>query len=220
MLSILPAYSKTIGSLNEAFIGQARIKNHLIKAIELAKNKSEVVGHILLVGPEGMGKNTLAKALAGSAGKQIHVFSGSKIKENSNFAGFFTNLEEDDLVLTEELNMLPDGMKAYLYHAMAEFKLDIPIEQGPNAQSIHLNLPRFNLVHTTATLNEVSLEWLQCFSLVECFEPYSEDEQKQLARRFAPQIGIDSEFTVNNLVYRSDATPQNIYKHLLEIKWK
>jgi tetratricopeptide (TPR) repeat protein len=220
MLSILTAYSKTMASLDEAFIGQERTKSHLVKAVEIAKSKSEVVGHILLVGPEGMGKTTLAKALAESAGKQIHIFSGSKIKENIDLAGFLANLEEDDLVITEELNMLPDGMKAYLYHAMAEFKLDMPIDQGPNARSVHLNLPHFNLIHTAATLNEVSFEWLQCFSLVKCFEPYSEDEQKQLARHFAPQIGVDPELAVKRLEYRSDATPQSIYKLLLQVKWK
>jgi Holliday junction DNA helicase RuvB len=220
MLSILPAYSKTMASLDEAFIGQERTKSHLVKAVEIAKSKSEVVGHILLVGTEGMGKTTLAKVLAKIAGKPIHVFSGSKIKGNSDLAGFLTQLEEDDLVITEEFNMLPDYMKECIHVAMAEFKLDIAIDQGPNARSVHLNLPQFHLIHTATSLNEVSFEWLQYFSLVECFEPYSEDEQKQLARRFASQIGIDPEFAVKYLEYRCDATPQNIYKHLLQVKWK
>src|SRR5437879_4398722 len=131
------------------FTGQAKVKERLEIAVQAAKQRGESLDHILLSGPPGLGKTTLAHIIARAMGTNMKNTSGPTIEKAGDLAGLLTNLEEGDLLFIDEIHRLQKTIEEYLYPAMEDFKLDIIIHQGPSARSVRWNLPRFQLMSGT-----------------------------------------------------------------------
>ncbi|MCX7824768.1 MAG: AAA family ATPase, partial [Verrucomicrobiae bacterium] len=132
-----------------SFVGQGKVKERLQLAVEAACKRQEPVGHILLSGPPGLGKTTLAHIIARTMGSNITITSGPIIERAGDLAGLLTKLERGDVLFIDEIHRLPAQVEEYLYPAMEDFRLDIVIDQGPSARSVRLNLPRFTLIGAT-----------------------------------------------------------------------
>jgi holliday junction DNA helicase RuvB len=131
------------------FAGQAKTVERLQVMVGAARKRGEALNHILFSGPPGLGKTTLAFILGAAMGRQVRVTSGPVIEKPGDLAGLLTNLEEGDLLFIDEVHRIPKSVEEYLYSAMEDFRLDIMIDQGPNARSVRLSLPRFTLVGAT-----------------------------------------------------------------------
>ena len=136
-------------SLFSEFTGQPKVKERLEIGVAAARQRGEALDHILLSGPPGLGKTTLASILAKAMGASFKSTSGPTIEKAADLAGLLTNLEEGDVLFIDEIHRLQKTIEEYLYPAMEDFKLDIIIDQGPNARSVRLNLPRFTLIGAT-----------------------------------------------------------------------
>ena len=131
------------------FTGQLKVKERLGIAVEAAKQRGEALDHILLSGPPGLGKTTLAGILAREMGGDMKVTSGPIIEKAADLAGLLTNLNQGDVLFIDEIHRLQKNIEEYLYPAMEDFTLDIIIDQGPSARSVRLNLPKFTLIGAT-----------------------------------------------------------------------
>ena len=131
------------------FIGQEKVKERLLLMLAAAKHRGDVLDHVLLSGPPGLGKTTLANLLARAAGSQLHTTSGPQIEKAGDLAGILTNIQRGDVLFIDEIHRLHPAIEEYLYPAMEDFRLDIIIDSGPAARSIQINLPRFTLVGAT-----------------------------------------------------------------------
>src|SRR5215469_17919516 len=136
-------------SLFADFTGQAKVKERLEITVTAAKQRGEPIDHVLLSGPPGLGKTTLANIIAKAMGANLKSTSGPTIEKAGDLAGLLTNLEPGDVLFIDEIHRLQKTIEEYLYPAMEDFKLDIIIDQGPNARSVRLNLPRFTLIGAT-----------------------------------------------------------------------
>src|ERR1700729_2988518 len=143
-------------SLFSEFTGQPKVKERLEISVAAAQKRGESLDHILLNGPPGLGKTTLANILAKAMGGNLKSTSGPTIEKASDLAGLLTNLEEGDVLFIDEIHRLQPTIEEYLYPAMEDFKLDIVIDQGPNARSIQLNLPKFTLMGATTRAGLIS----------------------------------------------------------------
>jgi len=215
MLVILPDFNQRMDAFNNDFIGQERIKMSLVKSMEVAMRNSATLCHSLFLGPVGMGKGTLAGNLAKFMGKNLHSRSSQSIEYPSDLAGLLTNLEEGDILLIEEIHRLPKMVEEYLYRAVEHFKLEIITDQGPNARSVRLNLPRFTLIGTALSVDQLSNEVLSRFTIVECMDSYTQDERNSLALRFATQHDKTPESALKAAKNQNAATPREIYQQVL-----
>src|SRR5258707_15682760 len=158
------------------FTGQPKVKERLEIAVQAAKQRGEALDHILLSGPPGLGKTTIANILAKAMGASVKATSGPTIEKASDLAGLLTNLEESDVLFIDEIHRLQKTIEEYLYPAMEDFKLDIIIDQGPNARSVRLNLPRFTLIGATTRSGLLTAPLLTRFPIRERLD-YSQAEQ-------------------------------------------
>src|ERR1035441_3002734 len=159
-------------SLFSEFTGQLKVKERLEITVAAAKQRHEAIDHILLNGPPGLGKTTLAYILAKAMGANLKSTSGPTIEKAGDLAGLLTNLEEGDFLFMEEIHRLQKTIEEYLYPAMEDFKLDIIIDQGPNARSVRLNLPRFTLIGATTRSGLLSAPLLTRFGMRERLDYY------------------------------------------------
>ena len=146
-------------SLFSDFTGQANVKERLEIGVQAAKQRGEALDHLLLSGPPGLGKTTIANIIAKSMGVNMKCTSGPTIEKAGDLAGLLTNLEEGDVLFIDEIHRLQKTIEEYLYPAMEDFKLDIIIDQGPNARSVRLNLPRFTLIGATTRSGFIIFPW-------------------------------------------------------------
>jgi len=206
-------------SLFSEFTGQPKVKERLEIAVAAAKKRKEALDHILLNGPPGLGKTTLANILAKSMGANLKSTSGPTIEKAGDLAGLLTNLEEGDVLFIDEIHLLPRLVAEYLCPAMADFKLDIIIDQGPNARSVRLNLPRFTLIGTTTKIERVIPTLLSCFPIVERLGTYSLDELAAIATRFAKALKFDIDDEAAERIARSaDGTPLGVLNRFRRVR--
>jgi len=201
------------------FIGQNRVKARLELATAAAKHRGESLGHVLLIGPSGSGKATLANILAREMGTNGKVTSGPMIEKTADLAGLLTNLDGGDVLFIDEIHRLRRTIEEYLYPAMEEFKLDLIIDQGPDARSVRLNLPRFTLIGSTTSTEELTRNLLSRFQIVENMNAYSIDELAAIARRFAKSVGVEIDEDAAGRIARSaDSTPLDVLNRLRHVR--
>jgi Holliday junction DNA helicase RuvB len=173
------------------FAGQEKVCQRLELMVEAAKQRGDVLDHILLSGPPGLGKTTLAHILSTAMGSNIKNTSGPMIEKAGDLAGLLTTLERGDLLFIDEIHRLQPAIEEYLYPAMEDFKLDIIIDQGPNARSVRLNLPKFTLVGATTRAGMLSSPLRSRFGMNCRLDYYTADELQRIILRSAGLIGVD-----------------------------
>ncbi len=177
--------------------------------VEAAKQRGDVLDHILLSGPPGLGKTTLANIIANAVGCRIHTTSGPQIEKAGDLAGVLTNLEKGDILFIDEIHRLHPAIEEYLYPAMEDFRLDIIIDQGPNARSIQLNLPKFTLVGATTRAGMLTSPLRSRFGLVNRLDYYSSNELCLIIERSAGLLGVPIEKEgALQIAHRSRGTPR------------
>jgi len=196
-------------SLFSDFTGQARVKERLEIAVEAARGRGEPLDHILLNGPPGLGKTTLANIIAKSMEANIKCTSGPTIEKAADLAGLLTNLEKGDVLFIDEIHRLQKTIEEYLYPAMEDFKLDIIIDQGPNARSIRLSLPRFTLIGATTRSGLLSAPLLTRFPVRERVDYYTAEQLRQIVIRSARLLSLEiHEDGAMEIARRSRGTPR------------
>ena len=191
------------------FVGQPRLLERLELAVEAARMRGEALDHVILSGPPGLGKTTLAHILAEAMGGDIKVTSGPVIDKAGDLAGLLTSLEKGDVLFIDEIHRMQKAVEEYLYSAMEDFVLDIMIDQGPNARSVRLDLPRFTLVGATTRSGLISAPLRSRFGLTNRLEYYGADDLKQIIERSARILNVDvDDDGANEIAGRSRGTPR------------
>ena len=174
-----------------------------------ARQRNEPIDHILLSGPPGLGKTTLANIIAKAMGANLKSTSGPTIEKAGDLAGLLTNLEEGDVLFIDEIHRLQKTIEEYLYPAMEDYKLDIIIDQGPNARSVRLNLPRFTLVGATTRSGLLTAPLLTRFPVRERLDYYQSAQLQQIVVRSARLLGIQIDPEgATEIARRSRGTPR------------
>jgi len=196
-------------SLFSDFTGQLKVKERLEIAVAAAKKRGEAIDHVLLSGPPGLGKTTLAHIIAKAMGANLKSTSGPTIEKAGDLAGLLTNLESGDVLFIDEIHRLQKTIEEYLYPAMEDFKLDIIIDQGPNARSVRLNLPRFTLIGATTRSGLLTTPLLERFPIRERLDYYDADQLQQIVLRSARLLAVDTEQKgAGEIARRSRGTPR------------
>src|SRR4051812_29092375 len=196
-------------SLFSEFTGQAKLKERLEITLAAAKKRGEPIDHVLLSGPPGLGKTTLANILAKAMDANLKSTSGPTIEKAGDLAGLLTNLEEGDVLFIDEIHRLQKTIEEYLYPAMEDFKLDIIIDQGPNARSIRLNLPRFTLIGATTRSGLLSSPLLTRFPVRERVDYYNAEQLQTIVTRSARLLEIEIDTSgAMEIARRSRGTPR------------
>ncbi len=196
-------------SLFSDFTGQAKVKERLEITVAAARQRHEAIDHILLSGPPGLGKTTLANIIAKAMGANLKSTSGPTIEKAGDLAGLLTNLEEGDVLFIDEIHRLQKTIEEYLYPAMEDFKLDIIIDQGPNARSVRLNLPRFTLIGATTRSGLLTAPLLTRFPVRERLDYYQAGELENIVVRSARLLNIEIDTAGGReIARRSRGTPR------------
>jgi Holliday junction DNA helicase RuvB len=154
------------------FVGQGRVRERLLLAVEAARGRGEALDHVILSGPPGLGKTTLAYILGEAMGVNVKATSGPVIDKPGDLAGLLTSLEHGDILFIDEIHRMQRTVEEYLYSAMEDFVIDIMIDQGPNARSVRLDLPRFTLVGATTRSGLISAPLRSRFGLTNRLDYY------------------------------------------------
>lgn len=191
------------------FVGQEKVKDRILLMLEAAKRRGDVLDHVLLSGPPGLGKTTLANLIAKAAGTQLHTTSGPQIEKAGDLAGILTNIQKGDVLFIDEIHRLHPAIEEYLYPAMEDYRLDIIIDSGPSARSIQINLPRFTLVGATTRSGMLTAPLRSRFGLVNRLDYYNHAELAQIIERSAGllDVPIDHQGALE-IAARSRGTPR------------
>lgn len=191
------------------FIGQEKIKENLAVFIEAAKKRNEALDHVLLYGPPGLGKTTLAGIIANEMGVNLRVTSGPAIERPGDLAALLTNLNHKDVLFIDEIHRLPRAIEEVLYPSMEDYSLDIIIGKGPSARSIRLDLQQFTLIGATTRAGQLSGPLRDRFGLIFRLEIYTPDDLSHIICRSANilNIGIEQKAALE-IAFRSRGTPR------------
>lgn len=201
-------YSLRPKTLKE-YIGQTKVKENMKIYIEAAKKRGEPLDHVLLYGPPGLGKTTLANIIATEMNSNIRITSGPAIEKPGDLAALLTNLAPNDVLFIDEIHRLNRSVEEILYPALEDYNLDIIIGKGPSARSIRLDLPKFTLVGATTRAGSLTTPLRDRFGIVNRLELYTEEELKTIVERSAEilEISIDEQGALE-IARRSRGTPR------------
>lgn len=192
-----------------SYIGQQRIKTNLKLAIDAAQKRSETIDHVLLYGPPGLGKTTMANVIANEMRANIRITAGPAIEKSGDLASLLTNLKDGDVLFIDEIHRLSRNVEEVLYSAMEDFKLDIIIGKGPSARSVRLDLPKFTVIGATTRTGNLAAPLRDRFGLIHRLEFYTHSEISQIVRRSAEILNVKIEKNAaEELAKRSRLTPR------------
>ncbi|MCE7936230.1 Holliday junction branch migration DNA helicase RuvB [Candidatus Saccharibacteria bacterium CPR2] len=191
------------------YIGQERLKKNIKLAIEAAKKRKEPVDHVLLYGPPGLGKTTMASVIAHEMGANIRITSGPAVGRAADLASLLTNLQDGDILFIDEIHRLSRSVEEVLYSAMEDYKLDIILGKGPSAKSLRLDLPKFTIIGATTRTGALAAPLRDRFGIMHRLEFYNLSEIEKIINRSAKILGIsiDSGAT-ENIAKRARLTPR------------
>lgn len=174
----------------DSLVGQRAIKDNLQLAIAAASKRSEPVDHVLLYGPPGLGKTTMAGVIAAEMRSNLRVTSGPAIERAGDLASILSNLNDGDILFVDEIHRLPKTVEEVLYPAMEDYGIDVMLGKGPSAKSIRIDLPKFTLIGATTRVGALSAPLRDRFGIVHRFEYYSHAEIEQILHRAAGILSV------------------------------
>lgn len=173
-----------------SYVGQTRLKTNLKLAIDAARKRSEPIDHVLLYGPPGLGKTTMATVIANEMGANIRITSGPAVERPGDLASLLTNLGDGDILFIDEIHRLNRTVEEVLYSAMEDFKLDIMLGKGPSARSLRLDLPKFTVIGATTRTGNLAAPLRDRFGLIHRLDFYAPSEIAQIIHRSADILGV------------------------------
>lgn len=193
----------------DEYIGQERLKKNLKLAIDAAKKRGESIDHVLLYGPPGLGKTTMANVIAREMGANIRITSGPAIEKAGDLASIVTNLQDGDILFIDEIHRMPRAVEEILYSAMEDFKLDIVIGKGPAARSVRLDLPHFTVIGATTRTGSLAAPLRDRFGHIYRLEFYTPEEISKIILRSSNLLGSDIKKEASDILStRARLTPR------------
>lgn len=191
------------------YVGQTKIKERLNLFINAARQRKDSLDHVLIAGPPGLGKTTLAHIISAEMGTQIHVMTGPNVEKKGDLAAVLTNLQPGDVLFIDEIHRLHKAIEEVLYSAMEDYRLDIIIGQGPAAKTLKIDLPKFTLVGATTRSGLLSGPLRDRFGIQLRLDFYPEDELQQIVERSSSLLKITADASGSNeIAKRARGTPR------------